>query len=190
VLENIESFAKRTTICNLGPESKKFSQNDLGFLYDRFYSILHERQQRAEYMQVEQEGRQKAAKNKATEVVTGIAGNAPEMGRVTLGPSPTQMDYDAFREFLAGVAKWAVTDSPTSSTEQDDKSQNGCINSIRGIAVPVGLWGTGPEPAEHEFLRRLFARWDADNAGSLSLQNVAAGFAPVKGNRDIVASIE
>lgn len=190
VLENIESFAKRTSIRNLGPESKKLSQNDLGFLYDRFYSILYERQQRAEYMQAEQERRQKAARSKATEVVTGIAGNAPEMGRVALGPSPTQMDYDAFREFLAGVAKWAVTDSPTSPAKQDDKAQNGYFNSIRGRAVPVGPWGTGPEPAEHEFLRRLFARWDVDGAGALSLQNVVAGLAPVKGNRDIMASIE
>jgi hypothetical protein len=28
--------------------------------------------------------------------------NAIEIGRVALGSSDTQMDYDAFREFLAG----------------------------------------------------------------------------------------
>ena len=168
VMDNIESFAKRTSIRNLGPESKKLSQNDLGFLYDRFYSILYERQQRADYMQAEQERRKKAARSKATEVVTGIAANAPEMGRVALGPSPTQMDYDAFREFLAGVAKWAVTDSPTSPTKQDDKAQSGYFNSIRGRAVPVGPWGTGPEPAEHEFLRCLLYTSPSPRDGLLS----------------------
>ena len=103
VLENIESFAKRTSIRNLGPESKRLSVNDLGFLYDRFYGVLYERQQRAQIMQHEAERKAKAGRTKASEIVTGIAGNtAVEMGRVALGPSPTQMDYDAFREFLAG----------------------------------------------------------------------------------------
>jgi hypothetical protein len=101
VLENIESFAKRTSIRNLGPDSKKLSVNDLGFLYDKFYAVLYERQQRAEIMQQEADRKAKASRSKAAEIVTGIPGNA-EKGRVALGPSPTQMDYDAFREFLAG----------------------------------------------------------------------------------------
>lgn len=104
VLLNIESFAKRTSIRNLGPESKKLSMNDLGFLYDRFYGVLYERQSRLQMIQQETERRKTAAKAKAAEVVTGIPGNAPEMGRVGLGPSPTEMDYDAYREFLAGEA--------------------------------------------------------------------------------------
>tara|TARA_R110002003_G_scaffold124_3_gene11181 strand:- start:7437 stop:8270 length:834 start_codon:yes stop_codon:yes gene_type:complete len=103
VMENIENFAKRTSIRNLGPESKKLSMTDLGFLYDRFYAVLYERQQRAEIMQEEAARKEKAQRLKATEVVTGHAGNSAEKGRVALGPSPTQMDYDAFREFLAGM---------------------------------------------------------------------------------------
>lgn len=105
VLENIENFAKRTSIRNLGPESKKLSVTDLGFLYDQFYAVLYERQQRAEIMQQESERKAKASRMKATEIVTGIASNSAEKGRVALGPSPTQMDYDAFREFLAGTFK-------------------------------------------------------------------------------------
>jgi hypothetical protein len=101
VLESIESFTKRTSIRNLGPESKKLSLNDLSFLYDQFYAVLYERQQRAEIMQQEADRKAKASRMKATEIVTGIAGNA-EKGRVAVGVSPTQMDYDAFREFLAG----------------------------------------------------------------------------------------
>jgi TBC1 domain family member 8/9 len=102
VLDNIESFAKRTSIRNLGPESKKLSTNDLGFLYDRFYGVLYERQQRAEILQQEAEKRAKAGRAKGTEVVSGIHPQSVEMGRVALGASSSQMDYEAFREFLAG----------------------------------------------------------------------------------------
>lgn len=103
VLDNIENFTKRTSIRNLGPDSKKLSTNDLGFLYDRFYGVLYERQQRASILQQENDRKVKTGKIKAAEIVTGVPGNSVERGRVALGPSPTQMDYDAFREFLAGI---------------------------------------------------------------------------------------
>lgn len=38
-------------------------------------------------------------------------------------------------------------------------------------------------------MRRLFRRWDTDMANSLSLQNVVAGFAAVKGSKDIMSNI-
>ena len=50
-------------------------------------------------------------------------------------------------------------------------------------------WGSGPEPADHEFMRRLFRRWDVDMTDSLSLQNVVSGFAAVKGTKDIMSNI-
>lgn len=50
-------------------------------------------------------------------------------------------------------------------------------------------WGSGPEPADHEFMRRLFRRWDVDMTDSLSLQNVVTGFANVKGTKDIMSNI-
>ncbi|KAK3722938.1 GTPase activating protein (GAP) [Vermiconidia calcicola] len=191
VLENIESFAKRTSIRNLGPESKKLSTNDLGFLYDRFYSILYERQQRAELIQAESERKQRAARQRASEIVTGVPGNAPEMGRVALGPSPTQMDFNAFRELLAGVAKWAVTDSTTSPVKDDSahKGANGYFHTLRAKPANTSPWGSGPEPADHEFLRRLFRRWDSDGDEALNLQDVVSGLAPIKGNRDIMSNI-
>src|SRR6201996_1318533 len=55
VLDNIENFTKRTSIRNLGPASKKLSTNDLGFLYDRFYGVLYERQQRKLLIEQENE---------------------------------------------------------------------------------------------------------------------------------------
>lgn len=54
---------------------------------------------------------------------------------------------------------------------------------------PMSPWGSGPEPADHEFLKRLFRRWDTDMTDSLSLQNVVAGFAAVKGTKDIMSNI-
>jgi hypothetical protein len=54
---------------------------------------------------------------------------------------------------------------------------------------PMSPWGSGPEPADHEFLKRIFRRWDTDMTDSLSLQNVVAGFAAVKGTKDIMSNI-
>ncbi|KAH7091691.1 rab-GTPase-TBC domain-containing protein [Paraphoma chrysanthemicola] len=206
VMENIENFAKRTSIRNLGPESKKLSTTDLGFLYDRFYAVLYERQQRAEIMQEEAARKEKALRMKAAEIVTGHAGNSAEKGRVALGPSPTQMDYDAFREFLAGmltspklipfltqltgIAKWAITDSPSSPPEANGtQSPHSYFGGSTRTKPPMSQWGSGPEPAEHDFMRRLFRHWDADMTDSLSLQNVVTGFAHVKGTKDIMSNI-
>ena len=50
-------------------------------------------------------------------------------------------------------------------------------------------WGSGLEPTDHEFMRRLFRRWDVDMTDSLSLQNVVTGFAHVKGTKDIMSNI-
>jgi hypothetical protein len=101
VLENIENFTKRTSIRNLGPASKKLSTNDLGFLYDRFYGVLYDRQQRKELIEQENVKRAKAGKSKIIDMVQTQESNI-EVGRVALGASVTNMDYDAFREFLAG----------------------------------------------------------------------------------------
>jgi len=53
----------------------------------------------------------------------------------------------------------------------------------------MSQWGSGPEPADHEFMRRLFRRWDTDRTDSLSLHNLVTGFAHVKGTKDIMSNI-
>ncbi|KAJ4355422.1 GTPase activating protein (GAP) [Didymosphaeria variabile] len=190
VLENIESFTKRTSIRNLGPESKKLSVNDLGFLYDKFYAVLYDRQQRAEIMQQDAERKARKGGIKAAEIVTGFSSSSIEKGRVALGPSPTQMDYDAFREFLAGLTKWAITDSPSSPPEKNGtQSPHSYFGGSMRSKPPMSPWGSGPEPTDHDFMRRLFRRWDVDMSDSLSLQNVVAGFAAVKGSTDIMSNI-
>lgn len=192
VLDNIENFAKRTSIRNLGPDSKRLSIDDLGFLYDRFYAILYEREQRMHMLREESDNRANTAKTRANEIVTGVPGNTSvEIGRVGLGPSPTQMNYDAFREFLAGVTRWAVTDSPT-SPRKESMSETSSIysgHSGRSRSFSVSPWGAGAEPADHDFMQRLYGKWNVEDRDGMSLQNVVSGLAQVKGTTDLMSTI-
>ena len=193
VLDNIESFAKRTSIRNLGPESKRLSLDDLGFLYDRFYGILYEREQRMQVMREDIDRRAKNSNNKATDLVTGILGNnSIEIGRVGLGPSPTLMNYDGFREFFAGITRWAITDAPTSHKDSMSERASSIYSghSGRGGSSSMSPWGAGnSEPADHDFMQRLYGKWNKDDNDGLSLQDVVTGLARVKGTTDIMTSI-
>ncbi|KAI9695855.1 MAG: hypothetical protein M1836_005972 [Candelina mexicana] len=194
VLDNIENFAKRTSIRNLGPDAKRLNPDDLSALYNRFYGVLYERQQRMQSIREETDRRSKAGRSKASELITGIATHsAVEVGRVGLGPSLTLMDYDAFRELLAGMAEWACTDSPSSlhGEQSDEKEKHRVFDDTRrSRSGSLPPWGAvNLEPADHDFMRRLFCNWDKGSNSSLSLQNVVSGLAQVKGTRDMMTSI-
>ncbi|KIW04473.1 uncharacterized protein PV09_04233 [Verruconis gallopava] len=190
VLESIESFAKRTSIRNLGPESKKLSPNDLGFLYDRFYDVLYDRQQRAQMIKDNNSRRAKAGRTQALEVVSGTPSEeTPEMGRIALGSSVTHMDYGAFREFMVGVAKWAIADHQSPSKLEAEKDLS-YFSGARSKTTSLSPWGPGPDPADDEFLRRLFRAWDTEGEKQLTLQNVVNGMAKIKGAKDIMLIIE
>ncbi|KAE8368565.1 rab-GTPase-TBC domain-containing protein [Aspergillus caelatus] len=183
VLENIESFAKRTSIRNLGPDSKKLSMDDLGVIYDRFYEVLYEHQQRQRLLD-EEKKRQQRKRVERTSILGPPVDR--EVGRVGLGPSPTHMDYDAFRDFLAATAKWAVGDTPGSSRKESNVEQN--AGSFRGFGRSLA-WNNKSEPADHEFMQRLFRKWSTEPSEGLSLQNVVNGLARLKGPRDIMNNI-
>lgn len=187
VLNNIENFAKRTAIRNLGPDSKLLSTDELGSLYDRFYNILYDRQQRDHIIQQEKIRRARASRVRASELFA-THHDEVEKGRVGLGPSTSLMDYDAFREFLASMSKWAISDSPSSTRHGHNEDRHGMFNSARRPS-DMSPWGTGPEPASHEFLERLFRKWDVDGTSALTLQNVVTGLAQIKGKRDIMGTI-
>ncbi|KAL4778745.1 rab-GTPase-TBC domain-containing protein [Aspergillus varians] len=184
VLENIESFAKRTSIRNLGPDSKKLALDDLGAVYDRYYEVLYDYQQRQKVVEEEQM-RQERKKSERVSVIGPSLDR--EVGRVGLGPSPTHMDYEAFREFLAATAKWAVADSPGPSRKES--SAGSYASSFRGFGRSSSVWSSRPSPANHEFMQRLFRKWASDPAEGLSLQNVVNGIARLKGPRDIMNNI-
>ncbi|KOC13502.1 GTPase activating protein [Aspergillus flavus AF70] len=183
VLENIESFAKRTSIRNLGPDSKKLGMDDLGVIYDRFYEVLYEHQQRQRLLD-EEKKRQQRKRVERTSILGPPVDR--EVGRVGLGPSPTHMDYDAFRDFLAATAKWAVGDTPGSSRKESNVEQS--ANSFRGFGKSLA-WSNKSEPADHEFMQRLFRKWSTEPSEGLSLQNVVNGLARLKGPRDIMNNI-
>lgn len=194
VLDNIESFAKRTSIRNLGPDSKRLSQNDLSFLYDRFYGILYEREQRSQLIQEVHNKRAKSGHKQAVDVIHGVASNSNiEVGRVGLGPSPTLMNYDGFREFLAGISHWAAGDALTSTPRDPILNKDVSTmsaNSGRNLGTAPSAWAVGnSEPANHDFMRRLYCQWNTDDKDGLSLQNIVSGLAQVKGTRDIMTSI-
>ena len=192
VLNNIENFAKRTAIRNLGPDSKLLPNEELGALYDRFYNILYERQQRDNMIQEEKLRRAKSSRMRASEIFSSAPQNQVEKGRVGLGPSTSLMDYDSFREFLASMCKWAIADSPGNSrrdTGSPDGEKYGKYQSARRAPETMSPWGEGPEPANHEFLQRLYKKWDVDGNQALTLQNVVTGIAGIKGKRDIMGTI-
>ncbi|RDA90522.1 hypothetical protein CP533_0833 [Ophiocordyceps camponoti-saundersi (nom. inval.)] len=207
VLSNIENFAKRTAIRNLGPDSKLLSTDELGALYDRFYSVLYERQQREHLLQEEQRRKARslssvhsrggAANRRRASAVFGSDGGGAqdqtvEKGRVALGASTSLMDYDAFREFLAGMARWAIADSPSHSRRETGAGFDGekKFHSARRAPSVLSLpWGAGPTPAEHDFLRRLYGKWDVDGNSTLTLQNVVTGLAGIKGKHDIMGTM-
>ncbi|KAE8154114.1 rab-GTPase-TBC domain-containing protein [Aspergillus avenaceus] len=184
VLENIESFAKRTSIRNLGPDSKKLSMDDLGVIYDRFYEVLYEHQQRQRLMEEEKKRQEKKKAERLSILGPPVD---QEVGRVGLGPSPTHMDYNAFRDFLAATAKWAVGDSPGPSRK--DSAADQTSGSFRGFGKASLAWNNKPEPADHEFMQRLFRRWATEPSEGLNLQNVVNGLARLKGPRDIMNNI-
>lgn len=184
VLENIESFAKRTSIRNLGPESKRLSMDDLGVIYDRFYEVLYDRQQRQRVID-EEKKRQEKKKIERTSVLGPPVDR--EVGRVGLGPSPTHMDYDAFREFLAGTCRWAAADSSGPSRKGSTGEQS--YMGFRGFNRSSSSLNNRPEPADHEFMQRLYRKWATDPSEGLSLQNVVNGLARLKGPRDIMNNI-
>ncbi|EWC48110.1 hypothetical protein DRE_02689 [Drechslerella stenobrocha 248] len=189
VLSSIESFAKRTTLRNLGPESKRLATNDLGYIYDRFYKVLYERQERLVAIEAEKE---RLSDKKVLSSARSISEKSMnEKGRLGLGPSSQLMDYDYFREFLAGIAKWAIADSPSQIYSSSSNSLDAQWGSSNGRKKSVNLspWGDNAEPADHEFMQRLFRRWDSDYRSGLSLQDVVAGLAGIKGKRDIMESI-
>ena len=183
VLEGLATFAKRTSIRNLGPESKKLSVDDLSAVYDRFFKVLADRQDRARAREAERQ-RQEKLKSRPEFLPTPVVDEGPE--RTGYASVPSLMDYDAFREFLAGIAKWAVSDTPTSQVREREKPN--LIQRHRSKSISPD--GIGPEPADHEFMKRLFHGWDESNNGTLSLQNVVNGLARLKGTRDIMVSIK
>lgn len=186
VLDNIENFAKRTSIRNLGPESKRLVPEDLGRLYDRFYEVLYEQERDLELHRAEALHRHGARKP------SPLHSSSVEMGRVGMGPSPETMNYDGFRTLLSGMAKWAVADSPRTPLDGTFE-KDGRVASTptpRQSQFPSSTSrGRRIEPADHDFMQRLYGYWNKNDRDGLKLQDVVKGIAGIKGAKDVMETI-
>ena len=185
VLDNIENFAKRTSIRNLGPESKRLAPEDLGRLYDRFYEVLYEHERDLEQHRME-------AQHKLGTKRSGHSPSSVEIGRVGMGPSPETMNYDGFRTLLSGMAKWAVADSPRTPYEatfaKDGRSAPTPTPKLSHLPSSL-LRARRTEPADHDFMQRLYGSWNKTDRDGLNLQDVVKGVAGIKGARDVMETI-
>lgn len=183
VKDSLATFAKRTSIRNLGPESKKLSTEDLSALYDRFFGVLHDREERAKLRDEEKKQQQERQLVRPNLWTQRSNDNRDAPANPT---APRQaMDYDAFREFMAKTAKWAVSDRPSSPA----KELANMSLTQRKRSKTMSPWGDGPEPADHDFLQRLYGKWDTSQQAELSLQNIVNGLAKLKGTTDIMNSM-
>ncbi|RMZ89285.1 hypothetical protein DV736_g3485, partial [Chaetothyriales sp. CBS 134916] len=183
IKKGLATFAKRTSVRNLGPEAKKLSADDLSMLYDRFFDVLSDRQARAEERE---EQRQKQEQQRVRPSLWSHRSAADNGDAPSSKAAPVQvMDYDAFREFLARTAKWAVTDAPSFPSQEIQSPSP----AQRKRSATLSPWGDGPEPADHDFMQRLYGKWDDSKEGALTLQSLAAGLARLKGSTDIMSSM-
>ena len=194
VLDSIEIFAKRTSIRNLGPDSKRLNADDLSFLYDRYYGTLYERERNMHALREQSGKRAKAGVSKASDIVNEVSGSSGlEMGRVGMGPSPELMNYDGFRDFLARVTRWAVSDSPRTPLgdlpfDRDHRYLNTPTPRTRTFpSNPISRRAS--EPADHDFMQRLYGRWNQADRDGLDLQDIVSGIADIKGSMDLMSSI-
>jgi hypothetical protein len=164
VMSSIESFAKRTQLRNLPADAKRLKPDELSAVYDRYHATIYTRQLRLQQLaeEVERHARKLAASSGASIKSTA---SFPISTRAAV----TGMDYDTFREFLATMTTWAATGpSISNSPPQQGQQRN--------------LTPSSP-PADHDFLTRLFTRWDTDLSSSLSLSNIVVGLADIVGRR-------
>ena len=183
VKEGLATFAKRTSIRNLGPESKKLSAEDLSAIYDRFFGVLADRQER---QKVRDEVRRRQQQDQKVRPGLWMQYSSRNNDEPARNESPLQtMDYDAFREFLANTARWAMADSPSSS----GKEITNPTPTQRKRSNTISPWGSGPEPADHDFMQRLYGKWDESQQGEMALQQLVRGLARFKGTTDIMNSM-
>ena len=152
VMTSIESFAKRTQLRNLGPDSKRLKPEELSAVYDRYHATLYAIQLRQQKLA---EDLERAQKKRALAVPSSAASiKSVSSNPLSTTTSPTTMNYDTYREFLCSIADWA------------------CANPTGHADSP-----RPPTPADHDFMHRLFRRWDSDLLSTLSLANIVSGLA-------------
>ncbi|KAG0210879.1 hypothetical protein BGX28_008846 [Mortierella sp. GBA30] len=150
VVHNISSFTKRSQLRNINPG--KFSKDEMSVIYDRFYSALF-------YGRPQARGSGKQGEARA-------------------------LDATTFVSFLGSMAHWAQVDDD--QTENDDghasASNNGSPSSNHRRRDSTSTTSTARERRRvvgRHFIARLFDRFDHNNTGLLSLQEVTTGLGDI-----------
>ena len=149
IVDEIETFAKRCAIRNLR-DFGRFSKEQVGLIYDHVVEAIYR------------------ARHAPPSLAGG--GDAPEKGATAepyvLAPAaePAQdlkemrIDLKTFRLFLGEIATWARDQYVVSNGLQERIERK----------VP-----------EQEFAARLFAMWDSEKRGTLSLQDIVSGLSDI-----------
>lgn len=99
--------------------------------------------------------------------------------RLGLGATRTDMTLDAFRIFMAGIVDWM---DPQYSVELEEESKKPTT-----IAEKIALVRR-QEP--HDFVVRLFGKWDVQSAGVLTLQDICTGMDSLVQHDDLMNCID
>lgn len=165
IVEEIELFAKRSAIRQL-KDLRRFSKEQAGLVYDHMveaiYRARHERQAREAAASARGDPVQAQAILDEKKAVTPTSEDFKEM----------RIEYDTFKIFLGEMSTWARDEFTVSN-----------LNGLHERTEKKGV--------EHALIKRMFAAWDTEHRGSLSLQDVLRGLDPILfAEGDVLASIE
>ncbi|GAA6062763.1 hypothetical protein JCM10212_005559 [Sporobolomyces blumeae] len=154
VVVSIETFAKRTAIRNLS-KTGRLSKEQLGLAYDHFiFAVLRQREQtRAPTNLTGLRSRTSSNATRGRESSASSSrgtGDKPEKEE----KQEDRLDRAGFGTFMADVATWARNERIV---------KNGLLEHV------------DRQPADHQFIDRIFAAWDRSLAGSLSFQDIVTG---------------
>ncbi|KAG0339286.1 hypothetical protein BG004_006879 [Podila humilis] len=149
VVHNISSFTKRSQLRNITPG--KFSKDEMGVIYDRFYSAL--------FYGKSQRGNSKQGEARALDATTfaSFLGNIARWAQV----DEDQMDHD---------------DNNNNNNNNTSGSPN---HRRRGSTSTTSTARERRRVVGKHFIQRLFERFDDNGTGLLSLQEVTNGLGDI-----------
>lgn len=151
VVVSIETFAKRTAIRNLN-STGRLNKEQLGLAYDHFQFAVLRQKERTKPPPTNLTGLRSRTASNATRGRESTASSTKTGGQDKPDKEDKpedRIDRAGFGTFMADVATWARNERIV---------KNGLLEHI------------DRQPADHQFIDRIFAAWDKTLTGSLSFQ--------------------
>ncbi|GAA5922571.1 uncharacterized protein JCM15063_003347 [Sporobolomyces koalae] len=157
VVVSIETFAKRTAIRNLH-STGRLNKEQLALAYDHFQLAVLRQKERTRAPPTNLTGLRSRTSSTATRGRESTASSSTKTGQDDKPEKEDKpedrIDRAGFGTFMADVATWA----------RDERIvKNGLLEHI------------DRQPADHQFIDRIFASWDKSLAGALSFQDIVTG---------------